>query len=784
MARAPAQPRQARVPIDPLAPAERRELRRALAAPGKFGTRGGDLLSRFLLVEVVNSALRSLSLDELLGRLVALAVATLDAERGTIFVYDAEHDQLFSRVALGSEVAEIRISRMSGIAGAVFGSGRAEIIDQPYGDARFDASVDEATGYRTRSILAVPLHDPRGGVIGVVEILNKRKDGFDAVDVGLLQVISEQAATALAHARAFAEERNERQLNQKLLELTETIALELDLDRLLEKVTDAAAALLDGERATIFLLDAAAGELVARVTAGGAVGDIRFAATLGIAGVCLATGRAVTVSDAYADPRFNTAIDARTGFRTRTLVCVPLVDQNGRPSGVLEVLNKRTGPFTAGDERRLRSFAAQAATAVQNAQLFADVLSLKSYTDGILRTLSDGVVTLDQRLDIATINEAARRILRLPDGVEPKGSAAQLWGKANPWLVEALDYVTATGGTDDRPDVEFALGDGAAASVNATIAPVRSGGGGFTGVTIVLQDVSRQKKVQSVVTRYMARQFSEQVLTGDGARDATTTEVATVLFSDIRRFTSIAETLTPQATVDMLNEYFAEMTAIVLRHGGALDKYIGDAVMAVFGAPLAVASDTDNALATANDMIRSLRALNRRREGRGARPLEIGVGLATGEVAAGPLGGAARADYTVIGDSVNLASRLEGATKHYGATVLLAGSTVERLVAPARLRRIDLIRVKGKEQPTEIFEALDHHTAETLPGLDRMVPCYEDGIGLYRKRDWTGAIAKFSQALAICPKDGPSWIYADRCLYYRDHPPDDHWDGVWRMTSK
>jgi len=772
------------VPIEPLGPAERRELRRALAEPGKFGTKGGDLLSRFLLVEVVNSALQSLSLDELLGRLVSLAVATLDAERGSIFVYDAKRDELYSRVALGSELAEIRISRMSGIAGIVYRSGSPEIVSKPYDDPRFEASVDEITGYHTRSILAVPLHDPHGGVIGVVEILNKRKGGFDAVDLGLLQVIAEQASTALEHARVFAEERSERQLNQKLLELTETIALELDLDRLLEKITQASSELLDAERATIFLLDPAARDLVARVTAGGEVGEIRFDATQGIAGACLTSGATVAVADAYADPRFNSAVDARTGFTTRNLVCVPLVDQSGRPCGVLEVLNKRAGPFTAGDERRLRSFASQAATAVQNAQLFTDVLSLKSYTDGILRTLSDGVVTLDHRLGIAKVNEAARRILRIPDGVMLMGSAAEVWGKANPWLIEALDYVTATGGTDDRPDVEFALGGGGIASVNVTVAPVRSAGGGFTGVTIVFQDISRQKKVQSVVTRYMARQFSEHVLTVDGARAAATTEVATVMFSDIRRFTSIAETLTPQATVEMLNEYFAEMTAIVLKNGGALDKYIGDAVMAVFGAPVAHAADTDNAVATANEMIRSLRALNRRREGRGARPIEIGVGLATGEVAAGPLGGAARADYTVIGDSVNLASRLEGATKHYGATVLLAGSTVERLTAPARLRRIDLIRVKGKRQPTEIFEALGHHTAETMPGLDQMLPWYEDGIRLYRKRDWAGAIVKFSQALALCPKDGPSWIYADRCLYYRDHPPDDHWDGVWTMTTK
>ncbi len=116
--------------------------------------------------------------------------------------------------------------------------------------------------------------------------------------------------------------------------------------------------------------------------------------------------------------------------------------------------------------------------------------------------------------------------------------------------------------------------------------------------------------------------------------------------------------------------------------------------------------------------------------------------------------------------------------------MLLAAATVAQLRAPGRLRAIDLIRVKGKETPTEIFESLDHYPDDSLKSLDRAMPLHEEGVRQYRLGKWAEALRIFSQILKIMPKDGPSWVYADRCLYYRDHPPDDRWDGVWTMETK
>jgi adenylate cyclase len=273
-------------------------------------------------------------------------------------------------------------------------------------------------------------------------------------------------------------------------------------------------------------------------------------------------------------------------------------------------------------------------------------------------------------------------------------------------------------------------------------------------------------------------------MASDDDAAARSTYTATTLFSDIRRFTTLAEKLTAQATVDLLNEYFGEMAELVLEAGGAVDKYIGDGLMAVFGAPTVGAADADDAARAATRMVARLRHLNRARVEHGAQPLEIGVGIASGEVVAGPVGSAARTDFTVIGNSVNLAARLESANVQYGTTILLAGETVRRLVAPARLRPIDVVRVKGKRIATEIFELLDHHTPESFPRLDEALPLFEEGVRLYRARDWMRALDRFTQVLKIAPKDGPSWVYIDRCLYYRDRPPPDYWDGVWTMVRK
>lgn len=737
-----------------------------------------------VLAEVADTVTQDLSLDHQLPRLIELITQALDAERATLFLYDRDTDELFSRVLGGGGVAEIRISSAAGIAGAIFQAGAAEIIPDAYKDARFNQDIDRRTGYRTRNILCVPLRNRDGLTIGVTQILNKRSGDFADDDLLLTQSINRHAASALEQALLVERLEQVQREELELLTIAEAISTELHLDVLFTRIVAAATQLLNAERSTLFLYDAATDELWSQVAEGAGQKEIRIPARAGIAGAAFAGIEPLIVPDAYADPRFNRSIDRASGYRTRNILAVPIMDRTGEHLGVMQVLNKKGGAFTPLDIRRAKAFCAQIAIAIQNAQLFSDVLSLKNYNESILKSLSNGVITLDQHLNIVKINEAAERILGVTADEMLNRPAAQVFGNRNPWVTRSLNYVATMGTSDYHADTDFQLSDGTSAAINLTAAPLFETEGKAIGCMLVLEDITREKRVRNTMARYVAKEVVDRLLaSGQDFLDGNA-HIATVLFSDIRRFTTLAEAMTPQETVAMLNDYFTSMVEVVFQHGGMLDKYIGDAIMAVFGTAISNAADPDNALTVSTEMVRELHRFNRRRAEGGLDPIEIGIGIATGEVLAGSLGSRRRLEYTVIGDNVNLAARLEGANKHYGTTVLVAASTVEALTSRALLRRLDLIQVKGKLQPTLAYESLAHYETDRMPRLPELIRAYEAGLDRYQRRDWADAIRLFGNALDAVPSDRPSRIFIDRCRYYRDNPPPDNWNGVWIMEDK
>ncbi|HXO91964.1 MAG TPA: GAF domain-containing protein [Stellaceae bacterium] len=737
-----------------------------------------------VLVEVADTVTQRLSLDHQLPRLIELIVEALDAERATLFLHDADAGELFSREARGEGVAEIRIPQNVGIAGSIFGSGVAEIIDDAYRDPRFNAEVDRRTGFRTRSILCVPLRNRADQVIGVTQVLNKRSGAFTAIDMALLEAISRHAASALEQAQMKERLEQARREELELLAITEAISTELHIDTLLTRIVAAATQLLDAERSTLFVYDPAKDELWSKVAEGTEQKQIRIPAAAGIAGAAFTSGDVLNIPDTYADPRFNREIDRTSGFRTRNLLNVPVIDRTGERLGVVQVLNKRGGPFTQVDIRRLKAFSAGIAVALENARLFSDVLALKNYNENILKSLSNGVITLDRNCVIVKVNEAAQRILGLSAEALVNRSAQHAFGNLNAWITRSLDFVAQMGATDYHADTDLKLPDGGVASVNLTVTPFLDAVGKSIGYMLVLEDITREKRVRNTMARYVAKEVVDRLLaSGDDVLQGSNL-VATVLFSDIRRFSLMSEAMTPRDTVSMLNEYFTEMVEVIFTRGGMLDKYMGDGLMAIFGAPVVGAADADNALYVANDMVRALAALNENRAERGFEAIEMGIGLATGEVLAGSVGPTKRMEYTAIGGNVNLAARLESANKYYGTVVLLAATTVDELRSPAVLRRLDLIQAKGISQPTWVYESLGHHTPLTFPKLAAVVTAYEAGLDCYQRRDWGGGVAHFAEALELAPQDRPSRIFWDRCRYYQTSPPDDRWDGIWIMQEK
>jgi adenylate cyclase len=278
--------------------------------------------------------------------------------------------------------------------------------------------------------------------------------------------------------------------------------------------------------------------------------------------------------------------------------------------------------------------------------------------------------------------------------------------------------------------------------------------------------------------------IAEKLLRAGGDALGGTSGVATVLFSDVRDFTPLTEELGPQATVALLNEYFGVVVECVQREGGMLDKFVGDAMMAIFGLPLPHDDDPDRAVRAAIAMLRELAVWNAARVSEGKRPVHIGVGLNTDVVVSGNIGSPKRMDYTVIGDGVNLASRLESACKQYATRILMSESTYRALKGTYRVREIDRVIVKGKREPVAVYEVLDYHTEQSFPNLAEALARFRDGIGHYRARAWDAAMQAFKETLALNPSDRPSQIYIERCAYFRENAPPEDWAGVWVMESK
>jgi adenylate cyclase len=737
------------------------------------------------LLEVSRTTAALDTLDEVLASLVAMTAVALRAERATLFLDDATTGELYSRSMTDRGTREIRMLNDKGIAGKVFQTGRGMIVNDAYEDPDFNPEIDETTGYDTRQILCAPIRTGRGEVIGVAQVLNRLDGRFDDDDLQLLEAMTSQAALALTSSQRDERSRAQAAKEMEFVDLVADITSEIDLDALLLRVMTEATVMLDAERSTLFLHDSRASELVARVAEGNdGVVEIRFPDSVGIAGTVFTRGETINIPHAYADLRFNPSFDIQTGFFTRSILCVPLVNKAGETIGATQALNKRGGPFTAEDEQRLRAFTAQVAIALENAKLFDDVQRVKNYNDAVLESMTNGVVTLDNQGVIVTCNAAGAAILGYGEDQIVGRSVGDLFGN-DPGIVALVEDVMATNESVSLMDVDIHTGTDEAAptvSVNVTGVPLRIETKD-EGTIILLDNISSEKRVRSTMARYMDPALADRLVRGGEDILGGTSVVATLLFSDIRGFTTLTELLGPQATVSMLNEYFTLMVDCIQHEGGMLDKFIGDAIMAAFGLPQPELDDADRAVRTAISMIRSLNGWNSVRVSEGRPPIGMGIGINTGAVVAGNIGSPKRMDFTMIGDGVNLAARLESACKQYNAQILISDFTHRQLNGVYRTREVDQVIVKGKTEPVGVHEVLDYHTETTFPNLMDVVNDFRDGISSYRRGAWDAAIGSFQRCLRAHPADTLSANYVDRCEQLRADPPET-WDGVWVMTSK
>ncbi|HLX12658.1 MAG TPA: adenylate/guanylate cyclase domain-containing protein, partial [Bacteroidota bacterium] len=310
---------------------------------------------------------------------------------------------------------------------------------------------------------------------------------------------------------------------------------------------------------------------------------------------------------------------------------------------------------------------------------------------------------------------------------------------------------------------------------------------GYLGATVHNYIVERKQKalIKGMFTQYLnPHVVNELVEHPERLRLGGQRKELTIFFSDIVGFTSISEKLQPEGLVSLLNEYLSAMTHIIFDNEGTLDKFEGDAVMAFWGAPIDQPDHALRACQASLEMQAELVRIRERWKAEGKPDIAARIGLNTGEVLVGNMGGAGRFDYTVIGDSVNLASRLEGANKQYKSKIMIGQTTYKHVEKEVVARELDMIQVVGKTEPVTVYELLGLTSDGTPENLQEFLGIYAESLVLYRKREFEKAIAGFEKGMKLIPDDYPAQIYIERSRLYQMSPPPNDWNGVFVLRSK
>ena len=295
----------------------------------------------------------------------------------------------------------------------------------------------------------------------------------------------------------------------------------------------------------------------------------------------------------------------------------------------------------------------------------------------------------------------------------------------------------------------------------------------------------RQRRVmRAVFDKYMAAEVVDEIMRNpEGIKLGGEKKELTVFFSDVAGFTTISEKLTPEDLVVLLNHYLSAMTDIILRHRGNVNKYLGDGIMAIFGAPRGEPNHATLACYAALENQSALARLREEWKAQGHPEVIARIGINSGPLVVGNVGSQVRMEYTVMGDSVNLASRLEGANKFYNTLILLGPRTYELAEPDIEAREVDRLRVKGKLEPVVVYELMARK-GELPAEKRRAADLFLEGLASYKNRDFAAAKDRFQAALAVDPSDGPSTVYLHRADEYLQAPPPPDWDGVYVLKSK
>ena len=431
--------------------------------------------------------------------------------------------------------------------------------------------------------------------------------------------------------------------------------------------------------------------------------------------------------------------------------------------------DNRTQTFSPG-----LPFAAPAVDPLHDAGFVAEC------AEGILNGLSDPIIGIDRDGRIKTCNAAGAGLVGRTVAELTGRPFAEVFCAENAWVVERIGAALISRQSVRVEGAILSFG-GEPCTVNATICPLSSNDQPEPiGTLIMLKEISTGRQMAATMAHYMNPDLMDRIRAGDGETWKSKDTVATILFADLRGFTAITEEIGAQKTVRLLNKYFTLMIDCISAENGAVDKFAGDSIMAGFGITRRKGDEEDRAVRAGIAMLRALATWNTQRISEGRKPMRMGIGMATDLVVSGNIGSPKRMDYTLIGDGVNLASRLESACKHYGSSFLIAESTYRKLDGDYKIREIDEVIVVGRTQPVKIYEVLDHRETQMT---DTAMEIFALARSHYLSANWDAAIAAFENVLMLDPADKVAALYIERCRRLaKTNPP--QWNGVWVLASK
>jgi len=789
-----------------------------------------NVKDKLQLLEVSKSFAAELDQHTLIMTIIEKTREILDADRCALFIMDHINDELWSQLHDGTI---IKAKSTEGIVGWCAQNEQVLNIPDAYADARFNPEIDRQTNYHTHSILAVPVHDLSGKLTGVIQMVNKRGGAFNTQDQEMCGMIASQAGVTLNNAQIFDAVKKDQASFNVLLDISKKLSSEVNMPKLIKTIMDSARDLLSAERATLFLVDKEKEQLWSMV-ADGMAGqkEIRIPLSAGIAGNVATSNTMLNIPDAYSDSRFNRAMDAKTGFRTRSILCTPINNSAGEVLGVVQMINKQNNTggkdfFGPSDEQLLSAFTAQAAVSIENAQLFERAVEQGNFLKSVMDSIKNLVIAFDVNGHMTLCNHSEEGLYKYfglrRENISHEGTNLTY----HQWLGQHQDLITDIGrtieegiATESIVPMEVKSGAGEF-SLNYTICPLRSEAttgdqqGSSKGCVVVFDDLSEKKMMKATLGRYLSGALVDQVLTSGNDVLGGVRQKVTILFSDIRSFTTISESMDAVDLVNMLNDYFTYEIPPIFDNNGVLDKFIGDAIMAVFGVPFVSKNaegvedgveDAVHACKCSLEMIRELNNFNNKRianHGEGCQLLKIGIGLNTNKVVSGNIGSDKRMEYTVIGDGVNLASRLEAQTKTYGVDVLISEFTQKDITEVFITRELDAVAVKGKADGVRVYELVGAKdvfedgsdctpstqmvgVTEVPLGNRKIMPHIDEfhkALQMYRDQNFTDAIPLF-QKLWDLLEDKPCQLYIERCKEYQEYPPPANWDGVYRPRTK